>query len=468
MSTLRLEPSGPPGMSRPVVYKFGGSSLADGARINAVAGHVTNASEPLVVVVSALEGVTDQLIRGARAPLLGPGGIREVLGALRDRHRQVLEEVCSDDEERSTLASEIDEVLTRLRESEDRREEGSELLDRVVSIGEDLSARLVAAAVRATGRDACVFDARKVIRTDTRFGRAVPQHGEIRRLARERLLPLLEKGTIAVVQGFVGAAQDGRTTTLGRGGSDLTAVLLGAALDADVVHIWTDVDGIMSGDPRMVDHPRVLARVGFEEAVELAYFGAKVIHAGAAKHAVAQGVALRIRNTFNPEAPGTGIMDDRHGGPSVAAIAYKPKVALFKVRSHPTALEYGFLARVFEVLGRHQVAVDLVATSHSSTAFTIDEDELMEGLASELGTFSDVEVVRGLGTVTVVGHGLLEEPGINALVFWAVAKTPVYLISQASDVSLSFLVAGDDGPAVVRKLHHALIELRNGEAGGEE
>jgi aspartate kinase len=154
-------------------------------------------------------------------------------------------------------------------------------------------------------------------------------------------------------------------------------------------------------------------------------------------------------------------LSDRRGVPDIAAVAYKPRVSLIKVRSHPTALQYGFLARVFEVLGRHQVPVDLVATSHSSTAFTIDQAEAIAELSAELSAFSDVEVTRGLATITVVGHGLLEEPGIDALVFWAVERTPVYLISQASDVSLSFLVADQDAAPLVRKLHMTLIELRD-------
>jgi aspartate kinase len=333
--------------------------------------------------------------------------------------------------------------------------------DSVIAAGEDLSARLMACALRARGRRASLVDAREVIRTDAQFSRARPQVDELRCLARERLLPMLEAGEVPVVQGFVGAAEDGRTTTLGRGGSDFTAALLGAALDAEVVHIWTDVDGILSGDPRAVDHPRILPEVGFEEAVELAYFGAKVIHPGAAKHAVSHGVPLRIRNTFKPTHAGTLILSDRRGVPDIAAVAYKPRVVLMKVRSHPTALQYGFLARVFEVLGRHQVPVDLVATSHSSTAFTIDQAEAIEELSKDLSDFSDVEVIRGLATITVVGHGLLEEPGIDALVFWAVERTPVHLISQASDVSLSFLVSDEDAAPLVRKLHMTLIELRD-------
>jgi aspartate kinase len=447
--------------TRPLVYKFGGTSVGSAERIRGVVRLVQAADRTPVVVVSAMSGVTDQLVRAGEALNQGISAEAETAAGLRLRHLETLDELCADPSERARMAAEVDQVLARLASRRGDYTQDAALLDAVSAIGEDLSARLLACALRASGREACVVDARELVRTDGRFGRATPLDEQIRGLARERLLPLIARGCVPVVQGFVGATVDGHTTTLGRGGSDFTAVILGAALDAEQVDIWTDVDGILSGDPRTVDHPRILPEVGFEEAVELAYFGAKVIHPGAAKHAVSRGVRVRIRNTFAPDGSGTVILNDRRGARGIAAVAYKPRVALIKVRSHPSALQYGFLARVFEVLGRHQVAVDLVATSHSSTAFTIDEREDIEDVAADLSTFSDVEIVNDLATITVVGQGLMEEPGIDALVFWAVEKTPVHLISQASDVSLSFLVSAKDAADLVRKLHLTLIELRD-------
>lgn len=270
------------------------------------------------------------------------------------------------------------------------------------------------------------------------------------------------EGRVAVVQGFVGATSDGRTTTLGRGGSDLTATLLGAALESSAVHIWTDVDGILTGDPRWVARPLSLDVVGFEEAVELAWFGAKVLHAGAAKHAVAHRLPVRIRSTFAPERPGTLVLAERWGGPDIAAVACKRSVALIQVRSRPTAIEYGFLAGVFGTLAEHRTPVDLVATSHTSTAFTIDEGAEIGALAEALDHVAEVDVRRGLSTVTVVGRGLLREPGFAARVFQTVAFTPVHLISQATDSSLSFLVDDEEAEALVRRLHLVLIEGRAG------
>jgi len=218
----------------------------------------------------------------------------------------------------------------------------------------------------------------------------------------------------------------------------------------------------MSGDPATVERPHLLEEIGFEELVELAWAGAKVIHPVAAKWAVAEGVPLRIRDTFHPDRPGTRVRHDVRGAARIAAITTKPAVALIRVRSHPAALPYGFLARVFGVLGRHRLEVDLVATSHSSTAFTIEQDAPLDEVAAELGTFADVEVTSGLVTVTVVGRGLLAKPGIGGAVFSVVGSTPVHLVSQASDVSLSLVVDEDDARGLARRLHAALLERRDG------
>ena len=227
------------------------------------------------------------------------------------------------------------------------------------------------------------------------------------------------------------------------------------------VVIWTDVNGIHTADPHEVEGARAIREMGFEEAVELSYFGAGVIHASAAKHAVSANLPLRIRDSGAEEEPGTVVNPDRRGGAEFAAVAFKPAVMLVKVRAFPSAMAHGFLARVFAVLSEHEVPVDLVATSHSSTAFTIDREEDLTTVRDALSQFAEVEIIPDLATITVVGHGLLSEPGMEALAFWAVGKTPVYLISQASDVSLSFVVSEEDAPDTVRRLHFSLIELRS-------
>ena len=467
--------TGAPKATGPVVYKFGGTSVGSAERIRNVAALVDREHEPLIVVVSAMSKVTDTLVAICRAgddPSAPDGseaawpGLTEAVDALRARHLEAVDGLDLPDGEADALRAHVGRRLDEVVDLATAAGSGGRGLprpvrdDRILSAGEDLSAALVAAAIRATGRDARWVDARTLVRTDGRHRKAVPEHEAMRDLCALNLTPVVQAGTVAVVQGFVGSTAEGATTTLGRGGGDYTAALVGGAVDARVVHIWTDVTGILSGDPRVVEGPRLLTEIGFEEAVELAYFGAKVIHPGAAVEAVTRRLPLRIRSTFAPDDPGTLVRNDLRGAAEIAAIAAKTGVILLKVRTRAWSMPYGFLAKVFDVLGRHRTAVDLVAASHWTTAFTLDEAEELDATVAELSEFAEVEVVRDLATVTVVGHGLMKEPGMDALVFWAVEKTPVHLIAQASDVSLSFLVDESEVPGVLRRLHTSLIELR--------
>ena len=451
----------------PVVFKFGGTSLQGGPRILASARLVAAAEGTPVVVVSAMAGVTTELTRIAALP---SGTTRnEALEALLDRHRdaarELLEEVGSAHPGSSVQALDLEERIETIAEGL-AAELGAESdtrsrTDALVARGEDLSAALMTSALQRLGIPAREIDARKVVRTDAGFGQAVPRDEVTVRLAWKHLFPLVSQGVVPVMQGFIGADDEGRTTTLGRGGSDFTAAIVGAALEVRQVTIWTDVDGIYSADPNRIPGARIIAELGFEEAVELAYFGARVIHPAAAKHAVARGVSLRIRNSFNAEAPGTLIRSDRRESPGVAALAYKPGTALIRVRSRPHFMAYGFLARVFEVLTRHGVPVDLVATSHTSTAFTVDRGEELGAVEKALQEVAEVTVVDGLGTVSAIGRGLLETPGVTGEIFRVLGSTPIHLISQASDTSLSFLVSEAEGPDVVRRLHEVLVEGRD-------
>ncbi len=458
------------GTAGPRVHKFGGTSVDGGKRLLDVARIIGEQEAPCVVVVSAMAGVTD-VLSGLAGPRVGASDgceptretdARSALDGLGRRHREVAAELARDGESLTALEARIDHILDRVRAALDAMpESGSDRTrDRVMAAGEDLAVELAVAALKDEGISATALDARSLVWTDSCFGAAVPDVDAVGRLARERILPLLDDGLVTVIQGFVGRDVAGATTTLGRGGSDFTATLLAAALGAPEVVIWTDVDGILSGDPGSVAGARVLPEIGFEEAVELAYFGARVIHPTAAKHAIAGNVLVRVRNTFRPANEGTVIHFDRRGVADFAAVAHKPEVVLIKVRAFPSAMAYGFLARVFEVLARHRVPVDLVATSHSSTAFTIDRNEELAEARRELAEFAEVEVVPNMATVTVVGHGLLKEPRLSAKVLRAVEGTPVHLISQASDVSLSFVVDEDDAPDLVRSLHTLLIEVR--------
>jgi aspartate kinase len=451
----------------PRVHKFGGTSVAGPERLQALAAIIRDQEDGSVVVVSAMAGVSNELSELVDAATTGNDspGVSDpsaTLAAMKQRHLDTLQVIVEKDSARAPVAARIDEIFdeaTRLLD-EGPGAEAARFGDQLMAVGEDLSVELTVAALQAEGISAAVLNARDIIWTDSEFGAAVPDFESIRKLAPSNILPLVEGGCVPVVQGFIGSEAGGATTTLGRGGSDFTATLVAAALGSPEVVIWTDVDGILSGDPNLVGDSRVVPDVGSEEAVELSYFGARVIHPAAAKHAIASGLPLRIKNSFAPERPGTLVHSDRGATAAFAAVAHKADVALIRVRAFPTALAYGFLARVFGVLGRHGVPVDLVSTSHSSTAFTVERDEDLSAVRRALSVFAEVDVLRDVATVTVVGRGMLREPGMDALVFWAVEKTPVYLISQASDVSISFVVDEVEAPELVRRLHLSLIELK--------
>ncbi len=444
---------------RTLVCKFGGTSLADASRIARAAGIVARMAGPPeagrvpVVVVSAMAGVTRELLallsEGGAAP---PALPRTLLA----RHREAARALGAEEE--------IEALLDALPDRFAAAPSEAALRDAVAATGEDLSALLMTAALRAEGIAAHALDARAVIRTDGAFGRAIPDDETTVALVAERMAPLIGEGTAPVLQGFIGADAHGRTTTLGRGGSDFTAAIVGAALGAREVTIFTDVDGIFSADPGEVPGARILPELGYEEAVELAWFGARVVHPAAAKHAAARKVALRIRNTFHPDGAGTLIRPDRRETPGVAALAHRTGSVLVRVRSRPLFMAHGFLGRVFGILARHGIAVDLVATSHTSTAFTLERPEGFEAARAELEAVAEVEVIEGLATVSAVGRGLLTQPGAAAELFRLLAETPVHLVSQASDTSLSFLVEEGSAGALVRRLHEGLLEHPRQEA----
>ena len=461
-------------IAMPRVHKFGGTSVDGAERLQALAAIILDQDDRSVVVVSAMAGVSNELSRLAEAATSG-GDAPEVpdastaLAAMKQIHLDVLEAIVDDETVHASVAARINEIFLEAIRLLDQgpNEEAARFADQLLAVGEDLTVELAVAALQAEGVPAAVVDAREIIWTNSDFGAAVPDFESILKLAPRNILPVVEDGRVPVLQGFIGSEAGGATTTLGRGGSDFTATLLAAALGSPEVVLWTDVDGIHSGDPDLVGESRVVPDVGAEEAVELSYFGARVVHPAAAKHAIASDLPLRVKNSFAPERPGTLIHAARGAGAAFAAVAHRTDVALIRVRAFPTALAYGFLARVFGVLGRHGVPVDLVATSHSSTAFTVDHNHDLSSVRRALSVFSEVDVLRDVATVTVVGRGMLREPGMDALVFWAIEKTPVYLISQASDVSISFVVDEAEAPELVRRLHLSLIELK-GEALEEE
>jgi aspartate kinase len=476
-----------------IVMKFGGTSVGSAERIRTVAELARDRrSRRVVLVVSALGGITDLLIRGARLALARDGSWASVADEVLSRHRAVITGLV-DGRGQDALFSHLDGLVTELRSLYlgvyNLEELTQRTLDAIAGIGERASCEIVAAALEAGGTPAAAVDSRRVVVTDESFGRAQPLMEETGARIREHVLPLVEKSVVPVVAGFIGATRKGVATTLGRGGSDFTASIIGALLPAEEIQIWTDVDGMMTVDPRVVPGARVIPEVSYAEAAELAYFGGKVLHPATIKPAVERGIPVFILNTLNPSAPGTrihladespshGLRAERdsfprsergvQGGRDAAspllndgprAIAFKKGITVVLISQPRMLMAYGFLARVFEVFDRHRTPVDLIATSEVSVSLTVDDPENIPAVQADLAALGEVQVLRRMAIVSVVGRGFLRRAGLAARVFQSLREVNVVMISfGASDVNVSLVVAEDEAEKAVRLLHHEFFE----------
>lgn len=447
-----------------IVMKFGGTSVADARAITALGTAVTHAvADRPLVVVSALAGVTDTLLRLAQAAEQGDAeATAQGCEALRARHTALASDLGVVDLVARPLGVQLDALQATLADVPASASIGSRdaWRDAVVGTGELLSSVVVSAALEQRGLRTMWVDARTVVRTDARHGAAIPDQVAIRALAALRLAPLLAAGHLPVTQGFIGATITGVPTVLGRGGSDFSAALLGAALDATRVEIWTDVSGLMTADPRIVPEALVLGEATYDESAELAAFGAKVLHPATQLPLVEADIPIVIRNTFAPDAPGTRIIaetDDDATRP-VRSISFKRGIAVMQVRAARMLGAFGFLRQIFEVFERHEIVVDVLATSEVSVSLTVDPSPRLEAVMRDLASIGEVTLRDGRGVVAVVGRGIRDTPGIAARVYQAIADVNVEMISLGASASnLTFIVREEDGPRVVRALHRAFF-----------
>jgi bifunctional aspartokinase / homoserine dehydrogenase 1 len=457
-----------------LVMKFGGTSVGDADRIGHVADLVTSeaARAEIVMVVSAMGGVTDMLIRAATEASRGDRedwkGARQELAR---RHREVADRLLS--------ASEQAQVLPRLAEEignfEDLcsgfalvREITPRAMDALSSLGEKMSALLVASALRSKGCAAEFVDATELILTDDRFGNASPYFDETAVKTRDRLALSRRRGAIPVVTGFRGATRDGVCTTLGRGGSDYSATLVGAALDADEVWIWTDVDGVMTADPRLVPAARLVPEISYREAAELSFFGAKVLHPKTIQPVIKKQIPVWIKNTFNPSCPGTRIGSaPANARPGVKALTTVSKADLITVSGRDTLGFTELAARVFEALGRQDISTLMVTQSSADNVlcFAVHDADLLAVRAAlekafELEMLHDYiappEVVPQVAIVVAVGENMKGTPGIAGRAFGALGRRGINIIAIAqgsSELSISLAVRSSDVKEAVAAIH---------------
>jgi aspartate kinase len=452
----------------PIVMKFGGTSVADAEAIGRVVCIVKGARDssglPPVVIVSAMSGVTDSLLElteaaGHRRDAHVLNGVAE----LSRRHFEALERLLPPESAHdvlSEIAAHLDDLRALLKATAILRSASPSAHDAIVSTGELMNSRLLAAALQNGGVATTWVDPRRAIVTDDAHTKAAPLAEATRVAVAREIVPRVAEGRVPVLGGFVGATLQGVTTTLGRGGSDYSAAIIGAALDAREIQIWTDVDGMMTADPRIVSGPRVVPHLSFGEASELAYFGAKVLHPSTILPAVAKDIPVRILNSRRADGSGTRIMADPPAADrALAAVACKRHVTMVEITSTRMLMAHGFLRRVFEVFERHRTAVDVVTTSEVSVSVTVDDDARLGGIVEDLREFAEVTVEADLAILCAVGDNLRNDPRIAARVIGALEGFPVRMVSQAASRRNVTIVLRDADLAMgMAELHREFFE----------
>jgi aspartate kinase len=450
--------------------KFGGTSVADAAAMTRVVTIVRTqwesqpkSGKPPVVVVSALSKVTDGLIRAGDLARNGDAEQSAALiGELLERHLAVARMLTTLQRCEllvSALTSQFAELGARVAAMAAARQVTPANHDLIVATGELASSRIVAAAFQEQNLSAVWVDSRQVLITDEDHTIAAPDMDATYLRAQDVLAPITARQEIPVLGGFIAATTAGVTTTLGRGGSDYSAAIFGACLDVGEIQIWTDVDGMLTADPRIVPAPRVVPHLSFAEASELAYFGAKVLHPATILPAVTKNIPVRILNSRQPSNPGTLITSDvRHDG-HLAALACKREVTVIDITSTRMFMAHGFLRRLFEVFERFKTAVDVVTTSEVSVSVTVDDPRRIGDVIRELSAFSEVSIEPNMAIVSVVGDRLHDDPGVFARAIVALDRIPLRLVSQASSRrTFTFVLHDADVTDAMTRLHNAFFE----------
>ena len=450
-----------------VVQKFGGTSVADPAavqRLIEIARSGRTEGRGPVVVVSALSGVTDVLLTIAAEA--GASRTKSALGhvdRLRERHLAMVHALVADGD-RGDLTRHVEgqfqELSAVVQALAVLREVSVRTLDVVAAMGELLSSRIVAAALVHAGLPGEWVDARRVLVTNDDHTRAVPRMRETTAAMRAVVTPLLDAGRIPVLGGFVGATAEGHTTTLGRGGSDYSGAIVGAAIGASEIQIWTDVDGMLTADPRLIPESKLVPRLSFAEAAELAYFGAKVLHPSTIHPAVERNIPVRILNSRKPDGPGTLITaePDAQGGP-LTAMAAKRDLTVVDITSSRMLMAYGFLRQVFEVFERFQTAVDVVTTSEVSVSVTVDDRRHLDAIVEALSECGEVSVEPEMALLCAVGDRLRADPAIAARVIRVLEEVPLRMISQAaSRRNITVIMRQTDLPHAMHRLHEEFFQ----------
>jgi len=448
-----------------IVMKFGGTSVQDQAAMTRVIEAVVKFRDRQpIVVLSAMAGATNGLLKIGDSAYRGQREEAEAISnKLREHHLAVARELLGGERLSKTqdfISASFKEIGNIIQGLYLLGECSLRTKDALASFGERLSTFIFSEALLEKGYPAVLVDSRELIKTDNSFTQAVVLQDISFPLVRERLLPLIAAGQIPVLQGFIGATQDRITTTIGRGGSDHSASLIGAAVQADEIQIWTDVPGILTTDPRIVPNVYKIKMISFPEASELAYFGAKVLHPSTLLPAITRNIPVQVLNSATIDQPGTIIAS--HSVPSktpIKSIACKKGITIINIYSTRMLLAHGFLRRIFEAFEKHQTVVDVVSTSEVNVSLTIDSTARLDAILAELRQFADVEVEGDAAVICVVGENVRNTPGVAGRIFSALNSINVRMISQgASRINVTFLVGGNRMEEAVRALHQEFFQ----------
>jgi len=452
--------------------KFGGTSVEDAKAFRNVTEIVRSAvALRPVVVVSAIGGFTNVLLASVQKAIAGDArAATKSLDHLLGRHLVIARELLNADSRvafETTLAEARREIRQLHKIIAAHPVTHPPLQDEIVAYGEQLSSQLLAMVLRENGVAARYVDACRCVKTDEVYGSAAPLP-ETANATRATLIPLLESAKVPVLGGFIGSTEKGVTTTLGRGGSDYSGATIGAALDAREIQIWTDVTGVLTADPRIVPSAKTIPVLSYQEAAELAYFGAKVLHPKTIQPAIDCRVPVRVCNSRAPSEAGTLIVPESEAtAQTIKAIAHKNGITTVQVTSARMLGAYGFLRALFEVFDRHRTAVDVVTTSEVSVSLSIDDASALPELVPDLEQLGAVEVEENRTIISIIGEGLRTTPGIAARVFSVISHINVSMISVgASSVNLTFMVDEARALDAIRRLHFVCFE-REDMAGAE-
>ena len=438
-----------------LIAKFGGTSVSSSANIETISRIVKKEKKSgIILVVSALSGVTNLLLS-----LKNKQNYNPTIKKIRNTHANLIKSVWRDKEIQNKHLKYVDEQLLKISKvaaTAKTREE----MDRLAAFGEIISSYIISEALRKNRIDTVQVIATELIVTDSNFGEAEFIPDETRVRVKKVLLPLLKKGTVPVVTGFIGATKTGKITTLGRGGSDYSASIIGHCLDASEIQIWTDVDGIFTSDPRFVKNARVLKELSYKEASEIAFFGAKVLHPRTTRPAIRAKIPIRVLNTFHPARQGTLLTLTPRLKHPVSVIAFKKGVTIINMYSTSMLLSKGFLAKIFNVFASHNIGIDLVTTSEVSVSVSLDNDEDLKSAIAELKKFTSVTISKNVAIISVVGEDITKSPETIMNIFDLLNKKKIIvkMISLgATDVNISLVVNPIDLEETVRILHDRLL-----------